>query len=667
MKSHARTGNKELVIGYNKRIVAFGRERKLAEARACLDELRGRGLAPSEVTFNVLINASIKCGDNGGAAGLLADMQAQGLQPNVVTFTTVVKGLCLSGELERAEQMLRRAEQQGVVPNLRTCSAFLRGCLVWGEVDRVLPLIESMRRRWHLALDGPSAEYACRALCMALRVDEAEGLLKPAPPPPPPARPRPQLARRTDSAMAAAAPEETSATHLAFAVAHSALLDLDGAERRLELAQARLADGSETQLFGDREEAHGEQLAAFLQHRRNELLIEMDRARAFVTAQRKVAGGCDEGGDDATPSARRLALTGPAVEQPAVGVEQPAVGEARGAKRQRVAERGAERVAERVAGAAPTKRTLRSHLRAMEGVYARVLLVSESTARLAQAPLDDRPAYGKAPKPLRRLRFGALLVARLERLGLAALQQRCTNSSASAVAKSEKRMIKRCKRACNAACHIRWPAVFGNSAPTCIEVCAGGGEWAFAHAAAAPSVNWVAAEIRGDRVHQIFDRMRTSGLTNVACLGGDAALALRHHTRPNAFDAVFVTFPEPPADHGDVDAYLLNAAFFRDAFAALTPGGRGLLIVTDNLSLLDGVSETLYRVWDAQAMPYVVRSGADAGQRPVVGARSVGGRALISEGVPSGFGDGGSSSYFDRLWASRAKERRFHVAVTKPE
>ena len=158
--------------------------------------------------------------------------------------------------------------------------------------------------------------------------------------------------------------------------------------------------------------------------------------------------------------------------------------------------------------------------------------------------------------------------------------------------------------------------------------------------------------------------MRTSELPNLACLGGDAALALRHHTRPAALDTLFVTFPEPPADHGAPEDYLLNRRFFADAFAALAPGGRGLYVVSDNLGLLDSVGETLYAAWDAVAMPYVARSGTEAGRARVHGAYTRGGGALISEGVPSNFGAGGAS-YFDRLWASRAKQRRFYIAIAK--
>ena len=651
-KGSANNSNKALVIEVNKRIVVLGRERKLEQARACLVELRGRGLKPTEITYNVLINASAKCGDNEGAASLLSEMQADGLRPSVVTFTTVVKGLCLSGQLQLAEDMMTRAEDLGVELNVRTCSAFLRGCLVWGEVDRVIPLVNRMSERWGLVLDSASAEYACRALCSGLRVEEAERLLQPQLP----SRPRGDLARGEATTSEEAT---TCACHLAFATAYCALLDAPRALARLELAEARLGDGLDTRLYSDRDEDDDGQLAAFLQHRQNELRLEVERLRATVTALCSVRDEREE------PRSKRRR-----VEHTPGGPGEGSGGEGT---------------------------MLGTHLQCMEAVYGRLLLVSEATVRLATAPLGEHAAYGMAPKALRRFRLAALLVTRLERLGLPELQRRCsgalglsatretatrentsstddgTAASAQAedgealVAESEARMIKRMKKACNAQCHIRWPIVFGNDAPTCLEICAGGGEWAYGQASTYPDVNWVASEIRGDRIGQIFDRMRTSRLTNLACLGGDAAVALKHHTRPNAFDAIWVTFPEPPADHSDPDTYLLNGAFFRDAFAALSPAGRGLFIVTDNLTLLESVCETLYALWDAQALPFVAKSGADSG-RPRVQAwvQSTAGRRLISEGMPADFGELGGTSYFDRLWASRAKQRRFHISIGKP-
>ena len=104
---------------------------------------------------------------------------------------------------------------------------------------------------------------------------------------------------------------------------------------------------------------------------------------------------------------------------------------------------------------------------------------------------------------------------------------------------------------------------------------------------------------------------------------------------------------------------------------------RGLFIVSDNPVLLQTVARTLHGLMHpsgaaaaggAAPLAFVARSGVEGGQpRVPPSARLVGAaaEALISEGVPRGFGTEGTSSYFDRLWSSRAKQRRYHIHVVR--
>ena len=105
---------KERVIAINKRIVELGRDRRLSDALAQLESLTAQKLRPTAVTFNVLIGAATRCGDNACAARLLTKMRADGLAPNVITYASVLKGLCLSGALDAADELLADAEAKGV-------------------------------------------------------------------------------------------------------------------------------------------------------------------------------------------------------------------------------------------------------------------------------------------------------------------------------------------------------------------------------------------------------------------------------------------------------------------------------------------------------------------------------------------------------------------------
>ena len=714
--------NKQRVIELNQQINALGRNRQLTEALALLPQMRSEGLKPTAVTFNVLLNACTRCGDNTRAAALLAEMRSVGLQPNVITYATVAKGLCLSGALSEAEQVLSLAEKSGVEINERICTAFLRGCLVHGDVDRVMPFARRMAERWSVPLAGPAAEYAARSLCMGLRAAEAEELVKHAN-----LKSTAELeaaARGYKAAAAAssrlsvcAAPKPaaqasserpwwemgasevvdgSAALHLALADAHAALLDWPKARHRLSLARARIASGLDAKLHADRDGDLGDGGAAgggdaytnsgllsnFLKHREAEAKQELERLQARVDAAEREAACDPERQEDAADAVV-------------------------GAKRKRADDEAGGGGGGGGAGG-PTKKALRKYLKHIERLYARIVLLSDSTTRLA-SELDESSAnsagggsaYGLDEESLRRWKMAALLVARLDRLGLSRLQQRCAagaktkkkeealaggdgeSSAAGAgssspgaaaaaaelIAKSERRIIKRLRRASSCQCHVRWAKIFGNAQPVRLEICAGAGDWAFAQAQAHAHINWIASEIRGDRIHQISARLRAADLPNLAILGGDAALGLHYHTKPKSFDAIYVTFPEPPSDHTDANNYLMNRRFFTDAFAALSPAGHGLVIISDNPNLLETTAQTARGLMDAPGdpLPFVAKTGTAAGWRRVTGVAGLGaaGVSLVSEGTPEAFGAEGTSSYFDRLWASRSKQRRFYIHLVR--
>ena len=156
-------------------------------------------------------------------------------------------------------------------------------------------------------------------------------------------------------------------------------------------------------------------------------------------------------------------------------------------------------------------------------------------------------------------------------------------------------------------------------------------------------------------------------MPNLGVLGGDAAQALAHHTRPRSFDAIYVNFPEPPSDHTDAEDYLLNEAFFARAHEALVPGGRGLIIVSDNPILLNTAARTLEQhTLQGRGLDFRVRTGTRAGWPRVVGVAGLdaAGAALVSEGLPEGFGANGS--WFDRLWSGRGHVRRFYIHLEVP-
>jgi len=392
-------------------------------------------------------------------------------------------------------------------------------------------------------------------------------------------------------------PQPSAAFSIAMAEACAVLHQNERADTHISHAELRVASGVEARLHADRDEMEGdgEQLQSFLRHRAAETKREMHRIKAIINVA--------------------------------------------------------------TAASAPKKRSSKKkRLKALRRVYGRFVLLSDSTRRLATSPpaaKSSSAVHGMPPNRLRRWKLGALLIARLERLGLGRLIRSHAGGDDVAAQLCEKRLITHAKKACNSKCEVRWDSIFGNAQPIVLEVCAGDGEWALGQAARQPEINWIASELRGDRIHQIASRLRALDAPNLALLGGDAALALAHHTRKHSFDAIYVNFPEPPSDHGNADEYLINAAFLTNCHRALRPDGHGLLIVSDNPILLETVATTLGGLM----------AGSGGGRALSFATARPG--PLVVEGVPHGFGAEGTSSYFDRLWQSRAKQRRYHIHVIK--
>lgn len=73
---------------------------------------------------------------------------------------------------------------------------------------------------------------------------------------------------------------------------------------------------------------------------------------------------------------------------------------------------------------------------------------------------------------------------------------------------------------------------------------AGGGEWIVEQAKAdEDSADWIALELRHDRVYQIFTRMVLQSVSNLAVMGGDASHVLPSHFPEGRVDAIFVNHP----------------------------------------------------------------------------------------------------------------------------
>lgn len=235
--------------------------------------------------------------------------------------------------------------------------------------------------------------------------------------------------------------------------------------------------------------------------------------------------------------------------------------------------------------------------------------------------------------------------------------------------------------------------------PVKLEICAGNGDWAVAQAKADPGSDWVALELRHDRVYSIFSRAVCEGARNLCAMGGDAARVMRRNVRPAAVSHVFINFPEPPHHSGDAAAdnrhHLLTPAFFRHVHAALEPGG-GLTVFSDNHKYMQSLARTLAELLhtgsgggeagDGEAGGGGAESTSSAGDdkvgEPMFSAEAAHGTSTDGKGEATfenvdgvrlyhglpGKGTGHmvyEQSYFDRFWEQGAHTSRFFMLLSK--
>lgn len=94
---------------------------------------------------------------------------------------------------------------------------------------------------------------------------------------------------------------------------------------------------------------------------------------------------------------------------------------------------------------------------------------------------------------------------------------------------------------------IQFENIFNNNLPIKLEICSGHGDWIIERAYEDQGkYNWVALEIRFERVYTIFSKMVFKKLDNLMILGGEASDILSHCIQNNTFLEIFINYPDPP-------------------------------------------------------------------------------------------------------------------------
>jgi len=229
--------------------------------------------------------------------------------------------------------------------------------------------------------------------------------------------------------------------------------------------------------------------------------------------------------------------------------------------------------------------------------------------------------------------------------------------------------------------------------PLCIELGSGFGEWAAFQAKSNPTNNYVAVEMRSDRVGQTFCKAflsdSESPLQNLCCVGAECGSFLRNRVKEGCVSKIFVNHPEPPtqtygtnahilndiATGGDEPAHMLASETLISAARCLDKNNGEMIIVTDNRWYANLICSTVLKVMklhkgliyskNIQGLKYLhVFRGPD-GEEVVLYEGQPG--PIIGHAVHQSHS---GSTYFDRLWrkggGSHAdKKSRFIICLQR--
>jgi len=123
-------------------------------------------------------------------------------------------------------------------------------------------------------------------------------------------------------------------------------------------------------------------------------------------------------------------------------------------------------------------------------------------------------------------------------------------------------------------------AIFGRTAPRCLEIGFGAGEVIGTLAKNNPHIDYLGIEVHRSGIGRLLLLAQTDVLKNLRIICDDAVDVMRHHVPDESFDEVLVFFPDPWHKKRHHKRRLIDAQFIATVAAKLRRGG-SLRLATD--------------------------------------------------------------------------------------
>jgi tRNA (guanine-N7-)-methyltransferase len=120
---------------------------------------------------------------------------------------------------------------------------------------------------------------------------------------------------------------------------------------------------------------------------------------------------------------------------------------------------------------------------------------------------------------------------------------------------------------------LDFEAIFGRTAPRCLEIGFGAGEVIATLAKNNPHIDYLGIEVHRSGIGRLLLRAQTEALKNLRIICEDAVDVLRQHVQDESFDEVLVFFPDPWHKKRHHKRRLIDAQFIATVAAKLRRGG----------------------------------------------------------------------------------------------
>jgi pentatricopeptide repeat protein len=496
----------------NNQISLFARRKQLLDADLLFETLKSEKIANSH-SFAAILNAHVRCGDIQGAKIIFDSIFNRNenfrmIKPDVILCTTMLKGFCSSYDIVSAEDLFKNMLKKSIIPNIRTINTLLRGYLNMGSVEQARKLLKKTNEL-SIAVDVSTYEYVVALLCQGLQLDQVFPLIG-----------RIKSDSNIKSGMAIIFYHAARATALLGEWKQLRKLIQNSTDRLDDMNEENLNidsvnDSSSKATIGGKrawreiDDSRQESLNYYQLHKREELQRELQILKLLEEKH----------------SQKSVKLYRSFIFHFLIKVFMFPYGLHK----------------DRLSRA----ELISSFLLSYQSCYGIRTLLDIFNISVDQSIIPSTDVHSGSTSNLHKV----------------SKKKKKFNKSINLILEQIKQWLSKCVNEHGFLSYdfmFSQPKIFSDEIEKTadqprrkvkVEICSGAGDWVVSQAIHDSDSNWIAIELRNDRVYSILMKAISSEANNLCMLRGDAALILGH-IPPNSVDAVCINYPEPPQKTG---------------------------------------------------------------------------------------------------------------------